>query len=200
MFTRRVTLAWFIMASVALGVGLTAAQAQEQPKQSDQTATSTVQEIKSKPESRPEQGDKPVHSYRVDFSLNELEDGKKINTRHYSMNVNTGDRNEVKISTGARVPEEGGVSRAPVDTQSDFLHVRTHIYCRVQERGDELLLSVESVISSMLTPPKVRPVDREIDIMGSTVATLGKPIVIGSVEDPTSNHEFQLEVTATKPR
>jgi hypothetical protein len=196
---RKTAALWLTAMAVALCFGLKLAQAQQQQEPSDKSATSTTQENKPKPEPMPDQPEKPVHAYRVDFSLNELEDGKKINTRHYSMHVNTGDRNQVKISTGTRVPgEAAATSGVPVEAQSDFVNISTHIYCRVQERGDEVLLAVESVISNVLTAPKVRPVNRDFDIVGSTVATLGKPIVIGSVDDPTSNHEFQLEVTATK--
>jgi len=195
MSIRKVVAAWLVVIIMTLGSRLQPAQAQEAQAQPEKSATSTAQEIKPKPE----EADKPVHAYRVDFSVNELEDGKKINTRHYSMNVNNGDRNQVKISAGTQVPKEtSATSEVPVETQPDFLNVTTHIYCRVQERGDELLLAVESVINNMLNPPKARPVSRDIDIIGSTVATLGKPVVIGSVDDPTSNREFQLEATVTK--
>jgi hypothetical protein len=188
-------MAWAAVITVALWFALKPAQGQEDQKQAEKPATSTTSESKL----NPEQADKPVHTYRVDFSLNELEDGKKINTRHYSMNVNTGDRNQVKISTSARVPDEPSTtSESP--TKPDFLNVTIHIYCRVQEHGDEVLLSVEGVIDNVLNPPNGRPVTRDIDIVGSTVATPGKPIVIGSVDDPSSNREFQLEATLTKVR
>jgi hypothetical protein len=50
-----------------------------------------------------EQAEKTVHAYRLDFSLNELEAEKKVNTRHYSLNLDVpGERQEVKI--GTRVP------------------------------------------------------------------------------------------------
>jgi hypothetical protein len=42
------------------------------------------------------------------------------------------------------------------------------------------------------------PVVRQIKINGDTLLVLGKPIVIGSVDDPNSNKQFQLEVTVTK--
>ena len=48
--------------------------------------------------------EKPLNAYRLDFSVNEIEDGKKINTRQYSMNLNADDANEIKI--GTRVPVE----------------------------------------------------------------------------------------------
>ena len=44
------------------------------------------------------------------------------------------------------------------------------------------------------------PVVRQIKINGSTLLVVGKPIMIGSVDDPNSKRQFQLEVTITKLR
>jgi hypothetical protein len=192
MFMRK-GMTWAAVITVSLWFALKPAQAQEEQKQPEKSATSITSENKL----NPEQTDKPVHAYRADFSLNELENGKKINTRHYSMNVNTGDRNQVKISTSAQVPDETSTARES-PAKPDFLNVTIHIYCRVQEHGDEVLLAVEGIIDNVLSPPNGRPVTRDIDIVGSTMATPGKPIVIGSVDDPSSNREFQLEATLTK--
>ena len=46
----------------------------------------------------------------------------------------------------------------------------------------------------------MRPTIRQMKIESSTVATVGKPMVIGSVDDPNSKRQFQLEVTVTKLR
>ena len=61
---------------VALGVGCGISQARSQ--ESSGTTKTTEQEPS-----------KPVEAYRLDFSITELEDGKKINTRQYSVNLNT---------------------------------------------------------------------------------------------------------------
>src|SRR5271155_153352 len=48
---------------------------------------------------------KPLEAYHLDFAINELEDGKKINSRQYSLNMNSNDSgNEIKI--GTKVPVE----------------------------------------------------------------------------------------------
>jgi hypothetical protein len=43
-----------------------------------------------------------------------------------------------------------------------------------------------------------RPVLRQLSIKASTVTQLGKPMVVGSVDDPHSKRQFQLEVTVNK--
>jgi hypothetical protein len=160
-----------------------------------------------------EQAEKPVHAYRLDFSLNELEGDKKVNSRHYSIDLaSPGDRQEVKIGTRVPVataygagPVSGGTS-ALSNTQFQYLDVGTHIWCSLKEHGDELELQAGSEISNVDAGPSretnglSQPVIRQIKIGGSTVVTPGKPIVIGSADDPTSNRQFQLEVTVTKLR
>jgi hypothetical protein len=162
-----------------------------------------------------ERAEKPLHAYRLDFSLNELEGDKKVNTRHYSISIDSdvpGERQEVKIGTRVPVataygagPVSGGTS-ALSNTQFQYLDVGTHIWCSLKEHGDELELQAGSEISNIdagprrETNPLPNPVVRQIKIGGSTVVTPGKPIIIGSADDPTSNRQFQLEVTVTKMR
>ncbi len=135
--------------------------------------------------------EKAVHAYRVDFSVNEFEDSKKINTRQYSMYLNGDDANEIKI--GTRVPVEAKQG------EFQYLDVGTSIWCRLGERANGLPISVRAEISNFARPDPQgqQPVLRQLSIKASTLAQLGKPIVVGSVDDPNSKRTFQLEVTVT---
>ena len=172
----------FFAVAMTLWSGLLLLQAQEENKPASEDS-------KAKAE-RPE---KSVRAYRVDFSVNELEAGKKVNSRNYSMNLTSGERNELKI-----------VTRVPVASSQNtfqYMDVGTSINCMLQDRGDELALYVHSDFSNLSTPGEQhssQPIVRQININGSTLASLGKPIVIGSVDDPNSNREFQLEATVTR--
>ena len=147
----------------------------------------------SKPKAAPET-EKAVNAYRLDFSVNEFEDGKKINTRQYSMNLNADDGNEIKI--GTRVPVESKQG------EFTYLDVGTSIWCKIGERANGLPMSVRAEISNFAMPDQqreqARPVLRQLSIRASTVAQLGKPMVVGSVDDPNSKRQFQLELTVTK--
>ena len=141
------------------------------------------------------QPDRPVHAYRLDFSVNELEDGKKINTRQYSMNLNADDANEIKI--GTRVPVDSG----PGTFQ--YLDVGTNIWCRIGERPEGIPLTVRADVNNLAMPDHAsghesRPIVRQFKINASTLAQVGKPMVVGSVDDPNSKRQFQLEVTVSK--
>ena len=142
-------------------------------------------------------------AYRVDFSVNEMEDGKKINSRQYSMNVAAGDNQEIKIGTRGPIEEKAN--------EFSYLDVGTSLWCRLRDRSDvawlanaAVLLNVRSEVSNFAVPDQqgqnMRPLLRQLKIEASTVAQLGKPLVVGSVDDPNSKRQFQLEVTVAKLR
>ncbi len=155
----------------------------------------------SAPKAAPE-AEKTQNAYRLDFSVNEMEDGKRINTRLYSMNSRSGDANEIKI--GTRVPVEAKQG------EFQYLDVGTNVWCRLKDHADEpglgsnVLLNVRADITNFAIPEQqgqqVRPVLRQLRIEASTIALPGKPVIVGSVDDPNSKRQFQLEVTVSKLR
>jgi len=142
----------------------------------------------------------PGHSYRLDFTLSELEDGKKMNSREYSMSLNAGDQNEIKI--GTRVPVE--VKQSEIQ----YLDVGTNIWSRLRDRADvqwlsnDVMLNIRSELSNFAIPDQqaqgMRPTIRQIRIDSSVIATPGKQMIVGSADDPNSKRQFQLEVLVTK--
>ena len=135
------------------------------------------------------------NAYRLDFVVNETEDGRKINARQYTMNLTAGDGNEVKI--GTRVPVEAKQG------EFQYIDVGTKIWCRLEERENDLVLNVRSDISNFAVADQQnmpRPLLRQMTINASTVALAGKTVVVGSVEDPSSKRQFSLEVTANRLR
>jgi hypothetical protein len=169
------------------------------------TERSSAQET-SAPAKATAQAVEPAHAYRLDFSVNEVEDNKKINTRQYSMNLKSGDANEIKIGTRVPISGQGATFQ--------YIDVGTNIWCKIKDRADEtwlgndVSLNVRSEISNFAKPSQegsvIRagepPLLRQLKIDASTVAVLGKTMVVGSVDDPNSKRQFQLEVTVTKLR
>jgi len=193
----RRTIALFVaVVSIGLTCGLCPARAQDESK----TDTSKGQPAKVQ----------PVEPYRLDFSFNEVTDGKTLNTRHYSMVVTANESNEIKI--GTRVPVATGTNSPGAATQFQYLDVGTNIWAQLRERSDEMILSIRSDVSNVDTSEVAEhtsdvatrtlgtPVIRQIKISGSTLLVTGKPIIVGSMDDPNSKRQFQLEVTATKLR
>jgi len=146
------------------------------------------------------QQEKAVGAYRLDYLLSEMEDGKKINTRQYSMHAQARDWAEIRIG-----------SRVPVETKGDewqYLDVGTNIRCRLTDQADtasldnNVYLSVHAELSNFAMPEQqdqtMHPTIRQMRIDASTIAVLGKPTLVGVVDDPNSRRSFQLEVTVAK--
>jgi hypothetical protein len=145
----------------------------------------------------PPKAEKILTAYRLDFSINELEDGKKLNSRQYSMDLNSESSNELKIGTRVPLEEKPG--------QIEYLDVGTSLWSRLEDHSGQIDLVVRAEISNFAIPDQSqghdpRPVIRQFKINAGTLATLNKPMVIGSVDDPNSKRQFQLEVTVTKLR
>jgi hypothetical protein len=144
----------------------------------------------------------PLQAYRLDFSFNEVTDGKIVNTRHYSMDLTAGSSDEIKIGTRVPVVTSAGPGTPQTDT-FQYIDIGTNIWSQLREHGDEWMLVVRGEVSSLDTEAGNRagtslPVVRQIKISGDTSLVVGKPMVIGTADDPNSKRQFQLEVTVTK--
>jgi len=184
----RKTFAVLIMATTVGLWFVSPAQAQEASKESNPGAAKV----------------KPVEPYRLDFSFNEVLDGKIVNTRHYSMSLTAGDPSSIKV--GTRVPVVVGSSGpGTANTQYQYVDVGTDLWAQLREHGDDWELAVRGEVSNLDTETayhagELAPVVRQIKTNGDTLLVVGKPILIGSVDDPNSKRQFQLEVTVTKLR
>lgn len=138
----------------------------------------------------------PVEAYHLDFSLNELQNSKKINSRQYSMNISN-DSSPKQLKIGTRVPVDGE------NGKFDYIDVGTSITAQMVSWQTPLGVDIYVDISNFANPDEVlhgngRPLLRAMRISGRMPVVLNKPMVVGSVEDPNSDHQFQLEVTVTK--
>jgi hypothetical protein len=86
-----------------------------------------------------------------------------------------------------------------------YMDVVTDIWANLRENVNDVQLEVRREISNLdvgagLENSNLPAVIRSIKINGTTLLVVGKPMLIGSVDDLNSNRQFQLEVTATKLR
>ncbi|MGA2346892.1 MAG: hypothetical protein ABSF93_12855 [Candidatus Sulfotelmatobacter sp.] len=159
---------------------------------------------------KPPEPRKPVPAYHLEFALNELEDGKKINGRQYSTDAIAERRtdpsyirdlgNTKRITIGSKVPVETETGKFA------YIDVGTSIWYHLLEDEAELTLDAKAEVSSVVPGSGTDPrngyagnhVLRQLAIQSATVITLGKSTTLGTVDDPDSKRQFQLEVTVTK--
>ena len=137
---------------------------------------------------------KPITAYRLEFSVRELENGKRVNSRNYMMMAEDG--SFARIRVGNRVPFQTSKD------QYQYNNVGMNIDCRPHEQQEGVALDVTVDISSVAPPsetaPSYNPVFRSSRSEVQTVLAFGKPTLITSLDDVESNRHYEIEVTATK--
>jgi hypothetical protein len=132
--------------------------------------------------------------YHLDLVVKEVESGRVINARSYSMTVATGGGDSV-IRTGNKVPISTGGTGAGSLT---YLDVGVNIDCHAaHEIQDQLALNVSAEISSIASePPSNQPLIRQTKWNSEVIVSIRKPTTIFSSDDPTTKRQTQLELTA----
>ena len=190
---RLITLAVLLVGAFCITVA-----AQESGKSEAKAADAKASE--SKPEA------KPLAYCRLDLTVNELEDGKKINSRSYTTTVRTeGPGPRAILKVGSRVPV--------TDTKNGFTYmdvgVNIEMY-NLAERDGVLVFDMNGDVSSLASADQpsttaeriaqqgLPPVLRQARFAGPAAVVPGKQTVLYTLDDVNSKHRFQIEVLATK--
>ena len=140
--------------------------------------------------------------YRLNFVLKEMDDGKLVNTRSYSMVLDSGaqggpGQTSGEIKAGSRVPLNG-------EKGITYMDVGVNLWARLMvKQSGALILSNNTEVSSLAAPDMARsegpgPLVRSMRSSTTCEVPVGKAFVLNELDDPTSKHRFQLEVTVTK--
>jgi hypothetical protein len=145
---------------------------------------------------------KPTGSYKVEFTVDELENGKKINSRNYSMRLNA---NTLPQWTGWQQIRVG--SRMPFAVEAgkfEYFEVGMNIDCRIMQLGNGFVVvgarweystvGGERVVSRDTQNPVIRHVRSEVE----APVALDKSTVLSEVDDVASTHRYVFEVKVTK--
>ncbi len=133
--------------------------------------------------------------YKLDFLVKEVDAGKVLNSRAYSMIVaadKTAPRSSLR--SGSKIP----VPSSKDPAQFNYVEVGVNIDIRqVQEIGNNLSLSIVVEISgSTPEPGSTPPVIRQNRWDSSVEVPLRKATILFSSDDPASKRQIQLELTA----
>ncbi len=145
--------------------------------------------------------EKPLskNTYRVELTIKELDGNKQVNSRRYLMNVNEKEMGQVRSQSRVTTPAINSGSTP----QYEYHDVSMNIDCRPLSVGEDVQLGIRVQSHSLANPvgtleTTAPPVSREQQLNVTATVTLGKPTLVGSIDDVTSTHRFEVEVTATK--
>ncbi len=144
---------------------------------------------------------KVLHSYKVEYQLVETQDGKPVNTRHYTLLLEEEERNGYSrgsVRVGTRVPVTVGNKDGQPSVQ--YMDVGLNIDCRLKPRGADKV-SIESTLelSNFISDPMTggNPVMRSNKGFVTSQVPLGKKTVIATYDDINSTRSTTVEVTVT---
>jgi hypothetical protein len=139
--------------------------------------------------------------YRVRYRVNEVENGKTINSRSYTLMAQPGKTMSLRI--GSRVPYSVYELGKGVAHSFNYSNVGMDIDSTIDEQDGYLLVHTKLDMSTLATKepqssPDHPPVFNQLRLVDTTSATLGKPAFVGATDDVASNRHYVIEVTVTK--
>ena len=149
--------------------------------------------------------DRPSKTYRLTYTVTELDAGKNIGTQHFSMVVVTGQHTSMKegdkipVATGSYSNGEGtNPASAGVQTQFTYLDVGMNFDATIDESSNGVRLQ-SKVEQSSVGPSNTiagvqEPVVRQSVLQGASFVSLGKPVMLGSIDVPNSTRHLDIAV------
>ena len=144
--------------------------------------------------------DRPKRTYRLTYTITEVDDGKRVGTQHFSMVLVSGQRTTMKqgskvpVATGT-VSENGSPS---TQTQFTYLDVGLNFDATLDESVNGVRLRSKAEQSSLGADKSIagvqEPVVRQTVLEGTSILTPGKPLILGSLDIPDSPRRLDIEV------
>jgi type II secretory pathway component GspD/PulD (secretin) len=166
---------------------------------------STYPEELAKIEALVHELDRPHKTYRLTYTITELDAGKPIGTEHLSMVVVAGQHTSVKqgdkvpVATGSYSTGEAASATGPgVQTQFTYLDVGMNFDSTLTDYDNGALLKTKVEQSSLGQPSTIagvqEPVVRQTVLEGIAFLSLGKPVMLGSIDVPNSTRHIDIAV------
>jgi hypothetical protein len=132
----------------------------------------------------------PGPVYRFDFTINATEgaSGAAESDRHYSMVLEQGD--EGRMEAASNVPLGPGDHPPRVDAG-------VNMRCKYDLDGDDLLLHTVLTLSRAGAYGSNNAVHK-IEMIGDALVAPGKPALVPTLADPSSQSRYELRVAATR--
>ena len=144
--------------------------------------------------------DRPKKTYRLTYTVTEMDNGKRVGTQHFAMIVVAGQRTLMK--QGSKIPIATGSYKSPGttnnETQFQYTDVGMSFDATLEEfaSGVRLRSNVEqsSVADEKSSVGFQDPVIRISHLEGTAFLSPGKPMILGSLDVPGSTRHLDVEV------
>lgn len=142
-------------------------------------------------------------TYRLTYTITHLDGAKQVGVQHFALTV-IPDNREVLLRLGSRVPiatgaySKEGTNPVLGQTQFEYIDVGLNISARLREFSTGVLVFSKVENSSLADEPSgvgaTDPVIRQGMLQNTASLTLGKPVMLGSLDMPASSMHMDIEV------
>ena len=143
--------------------------------------------------------DRPKRTYRLTYTITEMDGGKRVGTQHFALIVVSGQKTTLK--QGSKVPVVTGTfnsGSSQAETQVTYLDVGLNIDAALEESANGVRLQTKAEQSSIAEERSALgtqdPMVRQTVLEGTSILTAGKPLVLGSLDIPGSTRHQDIEV------
>jgi type II secretory pathway component GspD/PulD (secretin) len=142
--------------------------------------------------------DHPKKSWRLTYTVSEMDGDKRVGTQHYSMMVASGQQSVLK--QGDRVPiltaASGGAGSTTQFVYQDIGMSFSATLDELHEGGARLRSDVNKtgLADEKSGFGQQDPVFRSSELKGEATLLPGKPLILGTMDMPGTTHHLQIEV------
>ena len=143
--------------------------------------------------------DRARRDYRLTYTITELDAGKRIGVQHFALAIVSGGRTTLK--NGSKVPVATGSYNSGTSTQQTqftYLDVGLNFDASLDESSNGYRLR-SKVEQSTATEEKLisgvqEPLIRQSVLESTSILTVGKPLMLGSIDIAGSTRHLDVEV------
>lgn len=140
-------------------------------------------------------------TYRLIYTLTEMDGTKRIGVQHFGMTI-TSESKSASVKLGSKVPIATGSYNQASGSQTQFTYIDVGLNIRAQlssaTTGGRFTLDSQveqsGVAESMTIATVNEPVIRQTQLQNTAQLTIGKPIMLGSLDTPGSTRHLDVEV------
>jgi len=144
--------------------------------------------------------DRAKRTFRLTYTITEVDDGKRVGTQHFSMVLVSGQQTTMK--QGSKIPIATGTTSesgsTSTQTQFTYLDVGLNFNATLDESVNGVRLRSKAEQSSLGADKSIagitEPVVRQTVLEGTSILTPGKPLILGSLDLPDSTRRLDIEV------
>jgi type II secretory pathway component GspD/PulD (secretin) len=142
--------------------------------------------------------DRAKHAYRLTYTISDFDGERLVGKQHFSLVVVSGGRTTLK--SGSKIPIATGSAddKGSTQTQFTYLDLGLNFDASLDDNVDGMRLRSKVERSSVPDDKTIagvnEPVIRQSVLEGTSLLTPGKPLLLGSMDTPSSTRRLDIEV------